>query len=163
MVKICFQASTCCACSQVWTSFWSDTSKVEKEIRVLFLMLLFWLELYRCFLNLEGHSSIKSILKEHYFSLTDLDWLPFWRNCNLWNTTSHMIKRLGCLLIVWFTLFCLEALRPSSLLFMKLVNCCLGKIAFELLSHTASLNRCGAVPSVGEFLNWISYLLPWKI
>ena len=51
--------------------------KVKKEIRVLFLMPLYWLELYRCFLNLEGHPSIKSILKEDYFSLTDLDWLPF--------------------------------------------------------------------------------------
>ena len=161
MVKICFQVSTCCACSQSWTSFWSDKLKVEKEIRVLFFMLLFWLELYRCFLNLESHSSIKSILKK-IISPWRTWTVTFLRNCNLWKTTS-MIQRLSCLLIAWFTLFCLEALRPSSLLFMKLVNGCLGKIAFEPWSYTASLNRCGAVPSVREFLNWISYLLPWKI
>lgn len=69
----------------------------------------------------------------------------------------------GNALLSWCAFDCLIhplLLRPSYLLFMKLVNCCLGGIAFELWSHIAKLNRCRAVPSVGEFLNWISLLLP---
>ena len=65
-------------------------------------MLTSRLELCRYFLNLDSNPSIKSILKEDVFSLTDLEWITLLRNCYLRNTTSHMIQGLSCLVAFLF-------------------------------------------------------------
>ena len=82
----------------VMQDFKTTFLKFKNDVRVLFLMLLFKLELCQYFLNLDGYLSTIYVLQGDYVCLKiswmDVHRITWFRNSHLSNSISYMIQGL---------------------------------------------------------------------
>lgn len=118
-----FLSIVCLSGEVVMQDYWMLFLKFKNDVHILFLIILFKLELCHYFLNLDGYLSIIYVEKGGYFCLKiswmDMHQITWPRNCHHWNTTRRMIQG-PCYLIAF--LFHVP-IAWSACSFIMLLNC----------------------------------------